>query len=165
MVFIRKVRKSDKAQLLQLRREFHNCTVMNRQVVPKAVFELVEFHDYGEVVEKHVSTYIRAGKNSDKEVAFVAVDGQRVVGYIYGFVKARPKKVCDKLGYVEHWFVTKSSRGKGVGKLLWRALLKWFKSKKCNCIELQTYVGMKTARAVYRKLGLVEKTVTLGKKL
>ena len=165
MVLIRKVRKSDKAQLLQLRREFHQCTVMNRAIVSKAVFKLVEFRDYDDAIRKDASKYVRAGKGNGKEIAFVAVENSQVVGYIYGIIKTRQKEVHDTPGYVEHWFVAQSSQGKGIGKLLWCALLKWFKSKKCNCIELKTYVGNKRARAVYRKLGLVEKIVAMGKKL
>ncbi len=163
MVVIRKVRKSDAEQLLKLEREFSKGTTLNRRIVSQKLLRLIRYRNYVEHWREEVNNYFKLRKRN--EVLFVAEENGVLIGYACGKVISQPEKVLDKVGYVNDWFVTKKRRGKGIGKALWNKLFAWFKEKKCKCLELKVYPGNNPALKVYRKLGLIDKLIVMGKKL
>ncbi|MDP3742105.1 MAG: GNAT family N-acetyltransferase [Candidatus Micrarchaeota archaeon] len=163
MVIIRKARKSDKGQLLHLQRSFSAETTLNRRMVSKKLFELLQYHDYEQNLKDDIRKYIAT--DSKKGICFVAEENEKLIGVIFGLVKNQPKKVLHTLGYVNDWFVLKECRGKGVGKLLWLKMMAWFRKRRCKAVELKVYPNNKSATAVYRKLGLIDTMVTMSKKL
>ncbi len=161
MVLIRRAKKSDKDGLLQLASVFHIGTRMNRNIVSKKLFELIKYRNY----KKHIIEDVSNSLTDNKGIVFVAEQNGQLVGYIYGSVKLQPKKILEKVGYVEDWFMLDGFRHKGIGRKLWAKLMTWFKSKKCDCIELKVYPENEPSKKIYRKLGLIEKDIIMGKKL
>ena len=49
--------------------------------------------------------------------------------------------------------------------MLWDSLMKWFKEKKCNRLELDVYTTNKHAIDVYHNMGFVDRAVSMTKKL
>lgn len=96
---------------------------------------------------------------------FVAEKESILVGYIYGRILLRSDRVLDRIGFIEDWFVLKKNRKQSVGKLLWTKLISWFKKKKCNGLELNSFTRNKKALSLYNQMGFVEKFVTLMKKI
>jgi len=161
MIKIRRVQRADKERLLKL--VTHFLKKQRRKMVPKKLLPLIRYKNYDEHLREDTEGYVRL--NPKEAVLFVAEDNNELIGYIYGRVLNRPKKVFSKVGMVEDWFVEEKYRGRKVGAMLWKKLIEWFKNKGCNCLELDVYPKNKHAVNIYRKLGFIDEVVKMTKKL
>ncbi len=161
MVLIRRAKKSDKRQLLGLSREFHNSTRLNRRIVSAKLFQLLA-RDFKHYHKEKIAKYTNADEDN---ATFVAEENGKLIGFIYGRIEEAQKKKLKRIGYVADWFVLEGFRHKGIGRRLWAQLIIWFKLKKCDCIELKVYPDNEPSKKIYRKLGLIEKDIIMGKKL
>ena len=55
--------------------------------------------------------------------------------------------------YLEDFVVSTEARGKGVGSLLWEALLVWGKEKNCDRLEFTSGADRVSAQQFYQKMG------------
>jgi ribosomal protein S18 acetylase RimI-like enzyme len=161
MIKIRALRKSDEKQLLRLAVDFFKKE-QGGEIVSKKLLPIIKFKDYDRHLREDVKGYMKL--DPKKAIIFVAED-KKLIGYIYGRVDERPKKVLNKVGIIDDWFVEKSYRGIGIGEMLWDKLMEWFKNKKCNCLELDVFTTNKHAIDIYHRLGFVDKVLFLTKKL
>ncbi|MEW5996537.1 MAG: GNAT family N-acetyltransferase [Candidatus Micrarchaeota archaeon] len=159
-VTIRKLQKSDYHQFSELIIEEH---LNNEMLVKKELWEMIKRRQprkqlIGEATKRmHLSP--------DKAVIFLAEENEALVGYIWGNIIKRSGRVLDKIGFIEDWYLKEGYRRKGIGTLLWKELTKWFKNKGCNGLELQAFTTNQTAISIYHRIGFIDKTLTLMKKL
>lgn len=161
MIKIRPLQNKDKKQLLNLAIDFFEKN-QRGEIVSKKILPLLSYKNYNRHVKEDVKKYM---KDSKKEAIFVAEKDKTLIGYIYGKVVVKPKMVLSRIAIVEDWFVIKKYRGKGISLMLWNRLMKWFKKKKCRRIELDVYTTNKHAIDVYHKMGFLDKTIVMTKKL
>lgn len=116
-------------------------------------------------IERDNLLYIKhevLGKNKGK--IFIALDGNKVVGYCDGWVeKAPPEYVFDKIGYIEDCFVMENYRRRGVGGRLVKELLKWFKSRNVNYAKINVYSKNKGAHDVWESIGFKDTILSMRK--
>jgi len=67
----------------------------------------------------------------------VAVDKDKITGFISGFIKALyPWFKTKSVGHVSYMYIDSAYRRRGIGKLLESSSVAWFKSKNVSYIEL-----------------------------
>ena len=84
----------------------------------------------------------------------MAEEDGKVVGYVEGIIEKRSSKLKNrKVGILESLYIRPGYRGKGLGEVLSKKLLKWFKSKGINSFELTVHHANAKAYKLYKKLG------------
>ncbi|MCM1991888.1 GNAT family N-acetyltransferase [Oceanirhabdus seepicola] len=93
-------------------------------------------------------------------------------GNIVGLIIARVMKTPDisifkprQFGWIENLIVQDSSRGLGIGKKLMDEAENWLKSRGIEEIELNVYDFNKAAIALYEKLGYIDLSKKMIKKI
>lgn len=162
MIKIRILKKEDEKQLFNLAIKFLKKYLMEK-ITSRKLRPLIASKNYDKYLKKDIKRHMKMIPGG--EITFVAEDKKKLIGYIYGRIEKRPKKVLDKCGFIEDWFVEEKYRGKKIGEMLYDKLIKWFKKKKCNCLETDTYPTNKLALKIYHKLGFIDKTVIMIKKI
>lgn len=160
MLKIRTLRKEDEKQLLSLAIHFFK-NYQRGKIVSKKLLSLIRYKNYDKHLKEDIKEYMKLDQK--KAVIFVAEDNKKLVGYIYGRIITRSKMVLNRVGIIEDWFVEEGYRGKKIGEMLWNILIKWFKKKKCNCLELDVYPTNKQAIKIYHKLGFIDKSIVMIK--
>lgn len=160
-VKVRRLRKSDKKQLLMLAEDFF---VKNQrgEIVSKKLLKLIKYRNYDKHLREDIKNYM---KPDPKKAVLVAEKDGKLIGYIYGRILLKPKMVLGRIGLIEDWFVVKKYRGKGVSMMLWDKLMEWFRKKGCNRLELDVYTTNRHAINVYHKMGFIDKTLSMTKRL
>lgn len=89
----------------------------------------------------------------DDATAFVAVDGDDVVGFIDLEFRQR-LNFDERQAWVPDLVVTESSRSRGAGKALLAAALERAEEQGCFALELESAVWRERAHAFYKREGL-----------
>jgi ribosomal protein S18 acetylase RimI-like enzyme len=160
-ITIRKLQKQDYDQLLNLVIEFREISY--KEHVSNELLDLIKYKNHLKQIKLDVKRYIRL--NPNKATFFVAESERQLIGYIWGNVNQRKGKVLDKIGFIEDWFVKEEYRGKKVGISLWNEMLKWFRKKRCNGIELESFVTNYEAIDIYHKFGFIDRTLRMIRKM
>ena len=93
--------------------------------------------------KEDISFGLRANEKEDlKEPCFIALDGNKVVGYTFGHFYESEKKTSyaalgEKCFSVDELYVLPEYRSKGIGKRLYQAIEDEVKGQ-CHCINLVT---------------------------
>ncbi|NPB06006.1 MAG: GNAT family N-acetyltransferase [Aquificae bacterium] len=92
----------------------------------------------------------------DPEGFLVLKDGERPVGFVAADANWFSKRARKRVGAVHELVVDPSYRGRGLGKMLLKKALEYFKSKGLD--EAELWVGDENERAIslYRKEGFKE---------
>jgi ribosomal protein S18 acetylase RimI-like enzyme len=99
---------------------------------------------------------------SDKGLVLVALDGDEVIGYSISEIKDPPPgPIRPVYGYIHHVAVTEKYRRSGVGEKMFNEILKWFKSKGMDRIELDITSKNYVSSSFWTKMGFEEYTRTL----
>ena len=99
----------------------------------------------------------------DKErYAAVAEVGDRVVGYLVGYVIPKSTLYTTVRAELESMYVRREDRGKGVGAQLAEDFVEWARSKGAEEILVTAYSANEDAIRFYRQQGFVDKKQTLG---
>ena len=104
-------------------------TDLNEEVVSRLI-ELSKIWD-----KENITGGYRANEKSDLyEPCYIALDGNKIVGYIFGHYQVRETKIGQievgtEVFYVEELYVIKEYRSLGIGKKLFKALEKEVKEK------------------------------------
>ena len=94
--------------------------------------------------------------NSGK--CYLAIEEEKTIGLIMGYVRSYDKYdyldyKCLKSGEVSELVVSKSARGKGIGKKLMDKMENYFKSIGCEYIFIDVFAYNKSAIEFYNKHG------------
>jgi len=103
---------------------------------------------------------------SDKGLVLVALDGDEVIGYSISEIKDPPRGSTRlEYGYIHHVAVTENYRRTGVGEQMFSEILKWFKSKGMDRIELDITSKNYVSSSFWGKLGFEEYVRTLYREI
>lgn len=156
---IRKLQKSDKKQLLKLFWEFNRYNKEN--LVPR---NLQPFHKYKnpkKTFSRGVNDYI----SKKKFIVFVADINGKLVGYCAARLIGKPDRVLNKQATIEDWFVQEPYRKLGLGRALFRALIREAKKQRCTHARLDVLTTNKKAQRIYHKYGFIDNTIEMCRKL
>ena len=112
----------------------------------------------GEISYYDVSEFIR---NEDSEVYVVTEDGIIVAS---GCVRIRGDRHYlkhDRIGYLGFMFVPPAQRGRGLNKLIIKALLDWCRDKGLYEVRLDVYNSNIAAIRAYEKAGFVKHLINM----
>lgn len=86
---------------------------------------------------------------------FVAVDGDRVIGYVLGvIVDLVPEMFApEEGGFLADIFVDETYRGRGVGRKLVNALAEWFRSRGISYLEWYVAARNDAGRLFWESIG------------
>ena len=91
---------------------------------------------------------------SENGLALVAIDGTKVVGFsLSGIRKPSPVYERGEYGILDTMAVTASYRRMGIGEKMVTEIMKWFKSKGINRVELETAAQNLVANSFWQKNG------------
>lgn len=91
---------------------------------------------------------------------FLAVDGEEVVGFIYGYFSFTKDYLgSTKTGMIAETYVKQDIRKKGIGNLLVQAIENWLLSKEVHSIELQVIFTNENAVSFWEKLGYNKESI------
>lgn len=89
-----------------------------------------------------------------KKAFFVAEEGGKIAGFIYGKIEKDPPVFVEKeKGHVGQLFVREGYRNMGLGKKLFAELKKWFKKKKMKSLRIYVARCNVGAKRMYKSLG------------
>ena len=106
---------------------------------------------------KYGASQILAMLDSPKTPIFVAVEGEKVVGYGFCQVKIydRDPVIADHTEiYIDDLCVDASRRGQGIGKKIYEEILRYAKMRRAYNVTLNVWCCNENAMAFYEKLGL-----------
>ncbi|MBR0446340.1 MAG: GNAT family N-acetyltransferase [Oscillospiraceae bacterium] len=106
---------------------------------------------------KYGASQILAMLDSPKTPIFVAVEGEKVVGYGFCQVKIydRDPVIADHTEiYIDDLCVDASCRGQGIGKKIYEEILRYAKMRRAYNVTLNVWCCNENAMAFYEKLGL-----------
>ena len=90
--------------------------------------------------------------NSDSHDLLMAVDDDgKIVGIATLSIMMGP--IIRKNAYLEDFVTDNEVRGKGVGTLLWNAMLDWAKEKGCQNLEFTCGLGREASQKFYKNRG------------
>jgi GNAT superfamily N-acetyltransferase len=87
---------------------------------------------------------------------FFAIDSKtkRPLGYIYSYIVKMPEMFkIGKICYLDKMMVSKTSRGKGVGKLMVKEFFMWSKRKGAKICQLNVSSVNNKTLSIYKKWG------------
>ena len=157
-MIIRRLRKSDKAELFRLFVEFEDY-YQSQKVFSKVTHEVEKYVDTKKAMISFANKYV----NSKKIIAYVAEQNNKLIGFIVGDIRKHPDKVLNKEGFVKELFVSSNFRKQKIGKTLFDALIKEFKKQGCTYLGLDAFSDNKTTIDIYHKLGFQDYAITMKK--
>ena len=104
---------------------------------------------------------------SDKSLIIVALDDGKVIGYAYLMIKEPDVALNErkKYGYVHDLFITGEYRRTGIGEKMFDEIVKWFRSKDIDRIELDVIVKNRIAYSFWEKHGFTDYVHTLYRQI
>lgn len=98
--------------------------------------------------------HLREEMASETTRVLVALNSGLPVGYIIAQIrKTQPPWQREKEGFIEEMAVTSDYRRKGVGSLLLKAVMDWFKAEKLDIVELTVASKNKVGYLFWKKQG------------
>ena len=107
--------------------------------------------------QKYGASQVLAMLNSSQTPIFVAVEDEKVLGY--GFCQMKLYEhdpvICDHLElYIDDLCVDEGCRGQGIGKEIYKEILRYAKMRGCYTVTLNVWNCNESARKFYESLGL-----------
>ena len=132
------------------------------------LFDL-EFHNFNPALNMKW-TYSEKGEKYFKDViekgtVWVAVDNQKVIGYLAGIICGRSSYKINTLAEIDNIFVDEKYRGKGIGKKLVSEFKKYCINNKIEEIKVTTNALNTNARGFYENNGFKDFEATYKMKL
>ena len=102
-----------------------------------------------------------------KDQDFIIIEeNNKIVAFLELIIKKREGIFKMKTnGHIETTFVNPKYRGKGYGRLLFKAATKWFKKRKASHATVGTHAKDIGARSFWQKMGFKEYNVKYRKKV
>jgi GNAT superfamily N-acetyltransferase len=135
-ITIRKATKEDCTSMMQL------------------VHELAEYEKMPQEVTVDFAHFVESGFGSNPVWWSFVAETDKIIGFALYYIRFSTWK--GQRMYVEDLLVTEKMRGKGIGKLLFEALIEDAKKKKLNGISWQVLDWNEPAINFYKKLGDVQ---------
>jgi GNAT superfamily N-acetyltransferase len=97
--------------------------------------------------------FLHKAMKSEKSLVQIALDGDKPVGYAISDIQDVPGSKIGKCGYINHLHVAQDYRRQGIGKMMYEAILPWFRVQGITIIEIQLTARNEMACSFWRKLG------------
>ncbi len=138
---IRKFKKTDLAQVLELCREVrqHHIDVLNGYFTPQ--------DDAAE------QKGFLASLDNENYIALVAVEGENICGYLLADITKAPYLVAQKVAHIGNFGVAKSQRRRGIGKMLMDNFMDICRAKKIDEVRLGVFNKNTGAYKFYEQYG------------
>ncbi len=121
-----------------------------------------KFDGVSDFEEKQVRRFMQ----SDDGLALVALDGIKVIGYSLSEIREpSPSYEREKYGCIDTRAITASYQRKGVGEKMVGKIVKWFRLKGINRVELGTAAPNIVANSFWQKQGFTIFRHTLYKEI
>ena len=107
--------------------------------------------------QKYGASQVLAMLDSSKTPIFVAAESDRVLGYGFCILKDHKDDpvIADHLElYIDDLCVDENCRGQGIGKAIYRDILRYAKMRKCYNVTLNVWSCNESAMKFYESLGL-----------
>ena len=99
-----------------------------------------DYYQLEDSFEELFGSWVKEQLSRPNQFIFVAEDGNsedKIVGFISGFIKALyPWFRTKRVGHISYLIITPEYRAKGIGNLLEKAAISWFKSKGISYVEV-----------------------------
>ena len=112
--------------------------------------------------QKYGASQVLAMLDSSEKPIFVAVEEDKVLGYGFCQMQRHPQDpvLCDvPTLYIDDLCVDENCRGKGIGKAIYEAIVRYAKMRKCYNITLNVWTCNESAMRFYKSLGLVPQKI------
>ena len=140
--------------------KIRNTTINDLDVLTNFWLEEEKLHEKYANIKLRKDAKNRMGNFLKKKIknrnfkALIAEENNIAIGCIHGWVENsyftyKPYKI----GHAGTIFVKKEFRGKGIGKLLMKELIKWFKKNNIKKVSLCVHTKNKKAIKLYERLG------------
>ena len=107
------------------------------------------------------AAYYSGHISGEDSLCLLAEVGDRVVGFLTGYVRGWSNLRPIRLAELESMFVTEEYRGGGIGAQLVREFVEWCRGKRVEGISVTAYWAKEGALRFYRRLGFEPRNVTL----
>ena len=107
--------------------------------------------------QKYGASQVIAMLDSSKTPIFVAVEGDRVLGYGFCMIKEHKNDpvIADHTElYIDDLCVDETCRGQRIGKTIYEEILRYAKMRKCYNVTLNVWSCNENAMAFYKSLGM-----------
>ena len=105
-----------------------------------------------------ISAYI----DSETAQLYVATIENEIIASGYGLIKKNhPKFAYREHGYIGFIFVKDEFRGRGISKLIFKAIFDWFRTKNIKEVKLTVYEENPSAIRAYEKLGFKKNLIEM----
>ena len=107
--------------------------------------------------QKYGASQVIAMLDSSKTPIFVAVEGDRVLGYGFCIIKEHKNDpvIADHTElYIDDLCVEETCRGQRIGKTIYEGILRYAKMRKCYNVTLNVWSCNENAMAFYKSLGM-----------
>jgi GNAT superfamily N-acetyltransferase len=160
-VAIREYRFADRTEFIRLMEELQDYLVSIDDLKRER-----RMPEYGESYTER--TLQNVAKNNG--IIYVAESEGRIVGLVVGIMPEQTKeelleRVPFKRGIVLELIVESGHRRKGVGIMLMESIEGYFKQNGCSVSGVDVFFPNKNAYRLYSKLGYLERTIWMTKKL
>ena len=118
--------------------------------------------------QKYGASQVLAMLDSSKNPIFVAVEGEKVVGYGFCQVKIydHDPVIADHTEiYIDDLCVDESCRGQGIGKKIYQEILRYAKMRRADSVTLNVWCCNANAMKFYESLGLKPQKIGMEIKL
>jgi len=120
------------------------------------------FAPQNDMIPIFIKEYLRPAMEAKNSLILVALLKGQVVGYSYSLIN-EPSTLQDRPnhGCIHDMFITVKHRRKGVGENMLAEIMKWFKSRDIQRIELDVLVQNQVAASFWEKQGFTDFQRTL----
>ncbi len=160
VVLIRRAHRTDRALVLHFHRALY---VAHRDsILPQALAPFYAYRDLESALQDDVDALLR----SPRAVVLIAERAGEPVGYATGHTEEDDdRRVLQRKGVVEDWYVDEGARSDGIGAKLLEALAAVFRDEGCQVLESTTWPFNAGARQAHEALGFHEVEVKYRKRL
>lgn len=111
-----------------------------------------------------VKNYYERYLNDENTCLLIAKQENKIIGYVFGYVREDKDLVLNKVCVLDALFVKKNYRNQGVAKKLINSFKSWGIKKEARYVELKVWKDNDLALNLYKNSGLVvSKYILLGK--
>ncbi len=112
----------------------------------------------------YAKSYLKKFTQTKRSRFLVVEKDNKLIAYMLGSIQSNQFEQDKFRGYIDSFFVTKSHRKKGLGKLLYSRLISWFKKQNCKQVILDVAKGNPSID-IYEKWGFEQTKQEMRKKI
>jgi ribosomal protein S18 acetylase RimI-like enzyme len=121
-----------------------------------------DFFRISTINENDINNYFRSFIGNENKKAFVALNEDKIIGYITFYIKYQPNfYIIEKVGCISGLMVSKKFRNNGIGTELVKKSLEYFQNMNVKYYEVFTSVNNIKGISLYKKNGFKELYATL----